>query len=142
MTGNTELLNYIFQNSQMGKETIEQLLGIVKEKKVLDHMQIQLVEYQDLNNSARKMLHETGCEEKDIHAMAKISAYMSISIKTLKNKSPSHIAEMMIEGSTMGVIEATKNINHYKDADKKIITLAEKLLKTEESNIEHWKKFL
>lgn len=31
MNGNVELLNYIYQNSQMGTDTIEQLLNKVEE---------------------------------------------------------------------------------------------------------------
>ena len=74
--------------------------------------------------------------------MLKISVYMSISMKTLMDKTPCHISEMLIQGSTMGIIEATKNLQIYKGADKGILDLADKLLKTEQNNIEQLKPFL
>jgi hypothetical protein len=58
------------------------------------------------------------------------------------NKNPSHIAEMMIQGSTMGIIDITKNLKEYADADKDISALANRLLKFEQQNIEEMKKFL
>ncbi len=142
MDGNTELLNYIYQNSQMGIKTIEQLLDIVEDKEFTMHLQTQLEEYKKLNQAAIQMLQERGHEEKEIGNMEKISAYISINMKTLTDKTPSHISEMLIQGSTMGTIDASKNIKKYASADSSILKLAEKLLKTEEDNIEQLKKFL
>lgn len=51
------------------------------------------------------------------------------------NKSPSHISEMMIRGSTMGIVDITKKIKEYDDADKVILNLANDLLKFEQRNI-------
>lgn len=42
----------------------------------------------------------------------------------------------------MGIIDATKNIQKYNDAGKEILQLADKLLKTEQNNIEQLKPFL
>ncbi len=142
MNGNTELLNYIYQNSQMGVRTIEQLLKIAEDKDFTNLLQIQEEEYKKLNESAVKLLNEHGHEEKEIGAMAKVSAYMSINMKTLADKSPTHIAEMLIQGSTMGIIDATKIMKEYAEADNVILELADKLLKTEQNNIEELKKFL
>lgn len=142
MDKNTELLNYIYQNSQMGVETIAQLIEIVEEHDFKEHLRSQLSEYTSLNKAAMQRLEQSGHEEKGIGNMAKASAYLSISMKTLMDKSPCHISEMLIQGSTMGIIDATKNIRKYKDADKEILRLAEKLLKTEQNNIEQLKQFL
>lgn len=142
MDGNTELLNYIYQNSQMGVETLNQLIEIVEDNDFNKHLCSQLNEYTSLNKTALEKLKELGHEEKGIGSMAKISTYMSISMQTLIDKSPCHISEMLIQGSTMGIIDATKNIQKYNDADKEILQLADRLLKTEQNNIEQLKLFL
>lgn len=142
MDTNTEFLNYIYQNSHMGIDTIKQLLEIVEDKQFSDTLQLQLKEYENINNIAKKKLNDLGHQEKDIGNMQKIGAYMSISIKTLMDKSPAHIAEMLIEGSTMGIVDATKHINEYDKANKDIIDIANQLLKTEQNNVEQLKKFL
>lgn len=143
MNGNAEMLNYVYQNSQMGTETIKQLLGIVENEKFSKCLELQLAEYQEINMKAKKMLNENGYDEKGIDEMEKLSAYLMINMKTLMDKSASHIADMMIKGSNMGIVEATKKIHQYEnDAEKSILLLMKKLLKTEEKNAEELKAYL
>ena len=65
-----------------------------------------------------------------------------INFNTITNKTPSHIAEMLIQGSTMGIVDVTKRIKEYKTADKDISSLADRLLKFEQQNVDEMKKFL
>lgn len=142
MSGNKEMLNYIYQNSQMGVNTIEQLVKISEDDEFKRYLDSQLKEYKEINNKAMDIIKSMGFEEKGVGTLGEISAYMMINIKTLMDKSSSHIAEMMINGSTMGIIQATRALKKYKDADKKIIALMEKLIETEENNFQQLKKFL
>ena len=142
MDGNTELLNYVYQNAQMGERSTTQLAGLSESTNFREHLQIQNREYATICDQAKDLLHQSGHEEKDINGFAKMSLYMSIGAKTLTDKSASHMAEMMMQGSTMGIIDVKKNLNKYADADPKAVSLAERLLRTEESNVEHIKAFL
>lgn len=142
MSNTEELLNYVYKNSQMGVNTIEQLLGIVEDEDFKKHIDSQLNEYRQINEESKRLLDRFGYEEKGVGTLNEISAYMMINFKTLRDKSPSHIAEMLINGSTMGIIQATRNIKKYKDQDKAFLALMEKLLKTEENNFQQLKKFL
>ena len=67
---------------------------------------------------------------------------MMINMKTMSDKSNSHIADMLIFGSNMGIVEATKKIHKYAGADKEILDLMKKLLAFEERNCEDLKCFL
>ena len=67
---------------------------------------------------------------------------MMINMKTLLDNSPSHISEMLIQGGTMRIIDITKKIKEYPNADKEILNLADRLLKFEQKNIEESKKYL
>lgn len=58
-----------------------------------------------------------------------------INLNTLTDKSTSHIAEMIIQGATMGVIDITKRIKEYSEVDEEILELANDLLKFEQRNI-------
>ena len=57
-----------------------------------------------------------------------------INMQTLTDKSTSHIAEMMMIGSTMGIINAIRNIADYNHAKKDIIKLMETLKAFEEKS--------
>lgn len=142
MDQNAEFLNYIFQNSQMGVTTIEQLVAKVEDQAFDTQLHSQLHEYQTINHEAAEQLHNSGHTEKDIPKMQEIGAYMSIAMKTLTDHSPSHISEMLMQGSTMGIIDVTKNLKKYPDAAPEIRELAEQLLKIEEHNIQSLKRYL
>jgi hypothetical protein len=142
MNGNAELLNFIYQNSQMGVDTIKQLLGIVEDADFKKHLEFQYNEYHEIHTAAKSALNTNGYDEKGISALDKIKTYLMIEMETLTNKTPSHISEMLIIGSNMGVIDAVKNIKKYTGAEKKITDLMEILLKFEEDSIQQLKKFL
>ncbi|MDD2418041.1 MAG: hypothetical protein PHP68_03265, partial [Oscillospiraceae bacterium] len=132
MNGNTEMLNFIFQNSQMGVDTIKQLLGIVEDENFKKYLESQFNEYKEIHYAAKKALNENGQDEKGISTLEKIRTYLMINIQTITDKTPSHISEMLIIGSNMGIIDAIKNIRKYNDAEPSIVNLMEKLLKFEE----------
>jgi len=142
MNGNAEMLNYIYQNSQMGVTTISQLIDIVEDEEFRNHLKSQLEEYQEIHSLARQKLNENGYDEKGIGAFDKIKTYLMINMQTLTDRSASHIAEMLIIGSNMGVINAVKNLKKYHDAEPDIRNLMERLLRTEENNIQQLKAFL
>lgn len=78
----------------------------------------------------------------DLSALAKIRSRTMLNFSTLTDKSTSHIAEMLIMGSTAGVIDMTKSLRKYSDAPKESRELAQHLLVMEEKNIEELKQFL
>jgi hypothetical protein len=142
MNGNAELLNFIYQNAQMGTETIRQLADIVKDAEFIKHLKTQYHEYKLIVEEARELLNQNGYDEKGINAFEKLRTYLMINMQTLTDKSASHIAEMLIIGSNMGVINCVKNLKKYSNADKNIRDLMDRLLKSEENNIQQLKNFL
>lgn len=142
MNQNAELLNFIYQNSQMGIEALDKLISISEDDKFKMYLESQLKEYKLINSEALKNLNENGYDEKGIGTFTKIQSYIMINMQTMMDKSTSHIAEMLITGSIMGVIDAIKNIKKYKEAEPSILKLMENLKKFEENNIEQLKDFL
>lgn len=142
MNGNTELLNFVYQNSEMGVDTINQLTKIADDKDFKLHLQAQFDGYVKTHNAARKLLNENGFDEKGISGIDKIKTYMMINLQTLTDNSASHIAEMLIIGSSMGIIEAVKKLHQYSNANSDILDLMSDLQRFEERNIEKLKEFL
>lgn len=138
MTGNEEILNHIHQNAQMGIETLPELIKISTDDEFIEELRSQFTEYKKIYDETTKLL----VHAKSIPKMAKFTSYIMIKMEVLMNKSPSHIAEMLIKGSLMGIIEIEKNFNDYKDANREILDLANRLLQTEKNNIENLKKYL
>lgn len=126
----------------MGVHTINQLMEISEDEEFKMHLASQHAEYQDIHKKAQDALNENGYDEKGIGALDKIKTYLMVNIQTLTDKSSSHIAEMLMVGSNMGIINAIKNLKKYSDAEPSIKVLMERLLKIEENNVQQLKKFL
>ena len=164
MSGDTNLLNFIYQNVQMGKTTIPQLIANCDDTGC-DHkncrhadfksaLQSQLDEYETIGCEASRLLERRGQSPDGVSAMAKMSSYVMTEMKTMRDPSVSHMAEMMIQGNTMGETtlmrhlrshtnaDKTGSVNGHRDVDDEVRKLGEKLLQTLKSNTEEMKRFL
>jgi len=142
MDKDVEFLEYIYQNTQMGLDTISQLIDIAEDEEFKKLLEDQYKEYKGIFDAAEEKLKQHNTEGKDVSAYRKVSAYIMINVKTLTDKSAAHIAEMLIQGSIMGVIDIIKNLKKYADTKEDISLLGKQLLKTEENNVEQCKRFL
>ena len=143
MNANVEFLNYIYQNSQMGVDTLEQLMDITEDEKLQTQLEKQLEGYRKFHSEAREILNRNGYDEKGLGTFEKIRTYLMVNLQTLADDSTSHIAKMLIQGSSMGVTEAVKKLHQYEnDVEKDIKKLMERLQEFEEGNVERLKEFL
>lgn len=137
-----DMLNKIYQNAEMGRDGITHMIKATEDTNFRKTLENQLQEYQCVIDTAEQLLQEQGQKPAPANPMAKTSASVMSGMKTFRDKSPSHLADMMIQGSTMGVTDITKQIKSYNGNDQKVIDLSNKLLQTEQANIEEMKKFL
>ncbi len=145
MNENEEILEYIYQTSNMGMQSTKYLIDSLKGK---DNKIKKLVEeieknYEKYAKETEKLLNKQDLEAKPIGMMAKAMSKMSINKEMISDNSDANIADMLIQGLTMGNLELTKHIDNYeKTADKKIINLAKSLRKFGEEYIEKLKVYL
>lgn len=143
MADEKELLDAISETADMGCESLRQVLGKIEDDGLKHALQTQLVEYEKHYSAASKMLEAYGKDTPSASPIAKINSRITIDVKTLLAENPtSKIAEMVMQGSTMGVTKVTKALHAYNGNNEELKTLAERLIKTEEANIEEMKKFL
>ena len=142
LLNNTDLLNHIRQTTEMGRDGIDMVMEYAEYKPFRDALQDQKAEYSKLYRAADTMLRIRGGEPQELSAIAKLSSELSSSMKTMRDHSTSKIAEMMIQGNTRGMTKSLQCLDQYSGEDKEVKALAEKLLRTEEANIEQMKPFL
>lgn len=137
----TEFLNLISKNAEMGKVGIDSVMDYTRDERMREALRVQAKEYDKIYGEAVQMLKSRNAEIKHVSPMAKMGSEMTSAMKTMTDHSTSKIAEMMIQGSTMGVTKIMKNRSDYDGNDEDILSLSEKLLKTEEQNIKTMKGF-
>lgn len=142
MDQNLELLNYVYQNTKMGEELTSTVLKSVKDEHLKRDLITQMEGYSSLNDKARAQIYQDDEKPKEINPMVRTMSKSSTMWNTMMDKSPTHIAEMMIQGSTMGIIEATEKLNQYETAEKSVRSLARDVVHFEQNNIERLKSYL
>ena len=139
-----KLLDALYKNVKMGSDSIIDLMPKVSDQNMRDELTSELEEYDGFAQEIKNMLLDMGEEAKDEGVFAKLGTKMSVAMNTMVDSTASHIAEMMIQGNTMGVTDATKALREYENTScsEKALTLAKKIIKYEEDSIERLKKFL
>ena len=137
------MLNDIYKNSQMGRKTLEEITEITEDPDFLQVLQTHRDWYTGMNDEASLLLRSHGEEPKEPGMWDDVSASLMIKVNTLTDRSPSHLAQMLIQGSAMGIVDIQKELNQQgTQADPDILKLAKKLVDGEEKNVETLKKFL
>lgn len=144
MDKNMELANYIYETSKMGKQTLETLLKEIsnKDNKIKKASEDILKGHEHFIKSSLKILKKNKATIKDVSLMAKMGSWMGIKTEVMKDNSDSRLADMIIRGLTMGVLELDKKIEAYKDGDHEVLKLAKELKKFEKESIELLKPYL
>ena len=137
-----DLLSHVYQTAEMGQDGIRSVIGRSKSPELTQALDRQLGEYRQIQQSAGDMLQARGVQPDGVGAMAKLSSEVMSTMKTMMDRSATKIAEMMIQGSTMGVTKSLRTIRDCELKDERVRDLADKLLKTEQANIEEMKQFL
>ena len=98
--------------------------------------------YQRVVSNAESALQAAGGRPEPLSAMARAGMWMGMQINTLADKSDDHLAEIFIQGATMGVIEMTRALNAWEDADPDARGLASDFVTWQQEAIERQKAFL
>lgn len=145
MDENIELLEYIYQNSEMGVFTLKKLINDInnRENKIKKVIEEQLKGYEEYLSESKKRLKREKAELKSNGLMAKMGASMGIKKKVMMDNSDASIAHMLTEGITMGIVDITTKIKNYeKYVTNSNIKLARNFLKFQEEQIEILKEYL
>lgn len=139
---NLKLLNAIYRNVTMATHAIDNLQDKIEDQKLLKLMNKQNKIYETITADCEEIASYYSEELTAINPMAKMSSSVSINIKTMMNDNTNHIAEMLIQGSTMGITDIIKAIGESPNSDEKIKNIATRLQHSEEEFVDSLKTFL
>ena len=145
MNENLELLEYIYQTADMGAKSMTDLINDIngRDNKIKKLVEEQLKGYEHFVKESKELLKKHKTEPKSKGMMADMMSKMGIKKEVMMDNSDAAIADMLIQGFTMGNLEIQKRIDNFKgEVDKKIINLGKELLKFGEENIKKLKPYL
>jgi N12 class adenine-specific DNA methylase len=137
-------LDAIYKNAKMGADAIINLLPRVREDGLRSIMTMQLDGYEKYAARAAEILEERGIQPKEENIFTRLSAKLGVAVNTMIDASTSHIAEMMIEGSNMGITEMTRLMNEHLAVgqSRDALALAREMVAFEEHNLTLLKRYL
>ena len=138
-----EALAEIYRNAQLAIQSIADILPQVDDLETRAQLQEQHEEYERFSAKAAIIAKNKGIELKEPNFMKKAMMWGSIKMNTLTDNSRAHIADMMLQGTVMGITALRKTASELStDGDKEIIALLEEMLEMEEAFEKKWKEYL
>ena len=111
MDKSENLLQEVSKNVKMGGDSIIDLIDHAEDKHFRGEMTLELEKYREFERKAAKKLGERGLKPTEITPLAKMGAKVGMAFNTMLDTTTSHLAEMMINGATMGIVDLEKKLN-------------------------------
>ncbi len=141
MDKNEALLQELYKNTTMGGDAIIDLMDKTSSPEMRAEMTRELERYREYSSRAADLLAERGLKPEEPGIMAKAGSKMGMAFNTMLDTTTSHIAEMMINGATMGIINIEKQFNANEPTGQ-ARKLAEEVLDFEKSTADNLARFL
>lgn len=139
-----ELLNEIYSAACMGSDSIMQVTGKISDGALKNELKTQLEGYRGFAAQAENALVGMGKAAKRPGMLKTMPATVSITLKAMADNSPSHIAEMMVNGLTMGIVEMKRQANNaaQSQVDPDAVKLANDMVTFQENSLNQLKQYL
>lgn len=139
-----EVLAEIHRNCELAIQSISNILPEAEDNEVREELLRQHEEYEKISGKASILARDKNIELKNPSPIKKAMMWSSIKFNTIKDNSRSHIAEMMTQGTVMGITALKNSLADMSEtnADTDIRQLAEELVSSEEQFELNWKKMI
>ena len=135
-----EGLAELYRNVQLAITSIADIMPNLENDELLkDTLMHQYEIYEQFSARAQILARDFEIELKEPNPMKKAMMWSSIKMSTLTDNSRSHIAEMMAQGTVMGITALLRTQREMKGGDERIFKLFDELIKQEEAFEKKWK---
>lgn len=144
MTKEAEMLEQLYKNVKMGSDSIVKLLPKVSDGKFKSDLTDQLNGYESFAAKAKSRLKDMGAEAKEENPMVKLWTSIGMTVSTMTDSTDSHLAQMVAEGSNMGVTDGIKLLRDYENTNvsESALKLVRDVISFEEKNVERAKSYI
>ena len=140
---NKDILDELNKGCAMGMDAIRNILEKVEDKNFKKILENEFDKYKEIHHRIEKKYEEYSREEPtETNAMNKVMTSMMTEMKLMSDHSDSKIAELLMQGTNMGIIEGKKLLNHKEDIDKEVEAILKDFIKMQEESVETYKKYL
>lgn len=144
MQDNKKVLDSLNNGCKMAMDSIKFIIQADVNSDIKKELESEYKEYEKINKKVDKYYLKYNFNEQEIKnpsLVTKMMLFYDIKMKRAFDRSNSKVAELMLKGTNMGIIEGRKLLNN-KNVDKKLNQLLNDFVVMQEKNIENLKKYL
>ena len=136
------VLDELNKGACMGRDAIHFILDKVEDSGLKEELNNQYNKYKEISDKISNLYPEYSDDKPhETNKMNKVMTWYGNEMKTLMDKSTSKIAELLLQGTNMGIIEGRKLLNH-KQTDEEVHRLVQEYVDMQEDAVEKLKPFL
>ncbi len=139
---NNELINALYQNTEMGISSIKKIYPKIQNTNLKNEVKNQLSNYKTQHNQITRSMKSNDIIPQKVPLMIKAMTSAGIAFNCAKDCSSEHLAEMLIQGTNMGIIKINQALNRTSFANSKFVDEAKSMLQKEQQYIDNLKKYL
>lgn len=141
---NAQMLDKMYKNVKMGSDSMLNIISKVKDTGLKQELTNQLDKYESYSKKVAGMIYDQGGTPKEENILTKAGSKIGIEMNTMMDSTPSHLAQMVIEGATMGMTDMTKIVREYenKNCSEQAMKLAKEIAEFEDKSIDSLKQYL
>ena len=137
-----EVLAEIYRNCQLALQSISNILPETDDEEMKKELQREHEGYEKISAKACMIAKDKNIELKEPNQFKKMMMWGSIKMNTMTDNSRSHIAEMMVQGTVMGITALRSTAGELMDGDERIVSLLNEMIDREEDFEKRWKAYL
>ena len=139
-----ELASAIYKNVRMGSDLIVTMMPKIDNQQLKSDVTEQLATYEKYAAKVKSLIKQSGEAPKEESMISKWMAKMGVQMNTMTDSTTSHLAEMMIQGSTMNVTDLLRKIHESESCDggSTEMSIAREDVELEDNKIEKLKDYL
>lgn len=141
---NLNILDEINKGATMGMDAISYISEKVKDNTFKQVLNGEYNKYKDISRRVNNVYqnYTTAKEPHETNAMNKMMTWYGIQMKTMTDDTTSKLAELLMQGTNMGIIEGRRLINNNSNISNNVKNILNDFVTMQEDSVETLKKYL
>lgn len=140
---NLNILDEVNKGATMGMDAISFVSDKVKDDSFKEVLDVEYNKYEKISKRVNDIYSNYSNEQPhETNAMNKAMTWYGIQMKTITDDTTSKLAELIMQGTNMGIIEGRRLMNQNKNIDHDVQNILNSFVAMQENSIETIKKYL
>lgn len=140
---NLNVLDEVNKGATMGMDAISFIIDKVGDADFNKTLEVEYNKYKDISRRVNDLYSKHSSKDPhETNTMNKVMTWYGVQMKTITDQSNSNIAELLLNGTNMGIIEGRRLLNQHPEVDDNVQQLLNDFVSMQEDSVEKLKTFL